>query len=178
MIHCSFPYTLKLAMAKKKTSKKTTKKPAAKKEPAKAIKTGTLGTLNLTAVLTNELEYSVKLPLGGVRVEMVLYSALKSQEMETTIAVAAKLVKDFRQVDARLKKYLTQTVVKKINANLRPDDPIRPAEFLAQAELCLVYVHANGKASFWYSSMPVLLDHSLALNGTADGTIEDFDTPG
>ena len=95
------------------------------------------------------------------------------------IAVACQLVKIFPKVQSQIKKYVTQTLIKKVNQYLRPpEDPLRPADLWKQLDLKFVDLHANGKASFSYAAMEVLLHHSLMLEGTADGTIIDFDTPG
>lgn len=164
---------------KQSKRKRSNKKPLPKFDPPKTIKNATLGTLRLTAVLTDNVEYSVQHELGGERVDLVLYSADGSQEMETTIAVACQLVKSFPKVQSRIKKYLTQTLVKKVNTHLRPKgDPLRPADLWEQLALELIYLHPTGNATFWYAALEVLLHHSLALYGTADGTITDFDTPG
>jgi hypothetical protein len=164
-----------------KTSKKKTKtnafKTLAKKAP-KTIEAKALGTLQLSTVLSESLEYSVRCELDGNTVELVLYSKDNTLEMDATIELASELVRGFKKVNSRLNKYISNVVLKAINANLRPDDPITVTALKKQLELVIIDVHANSDASFSYDAGDVLLGHALMLYGTSDGTIKDFDTPG
>lgn len=167
-------------MAKKPKKKKTDAKAfktLAKKAP-KTIDTKTLGTLELTTVLSECVEYSVECELDGRATELVLYSKENTTEMDATIQLASKLVGNVKKIKSRLDKYITSVVLKAINTNLRPEAPITATALKKQLELRFIDVHANGDASFSYEAGEVLLGHALMLYGTSDGTIKDFDTPG
>lgn len=148
------------------------------KQPPKTIKNDTLGTLRLSSVQPDQIEYSVDCQLDGESVEMTLYSAEGSQEMDQTIALACDLANNFAKVRSRLHKYVTQTVVKQVNKNLLPTTPVKPHDFLDQLELTLIDLHADGNASFWFSPADALRGHGLVLYGKSDGSVHDFDTPG
>jgi hypothetical protein len=162
--------------AKKKTNTKTLN--ALAKGAPKTIDTKALGTLQLTAVLSDCLEYSVDCELAGETTELVLYSKEHTGDMDTTIESASKLVKGFKKVKSRLNDYIGSVVLKAVNTHLRPKDPITATALKKQLQLRFIDIHPNGDASFSYEAGDVLLGHALMLYGTSDGAIKDFDTPG
>jgi hypothetical protein len=161
-------------MAKKRPVRKTSKTAA----PPSIIHE-TLGKFQRTAVLDAGVEYTGEATLGGKEVELTLCSAAKSTDLAPSLALASQLVKGFAKVQTRLKKFLTGTVLPAVKARQPSGSAaFRSAEFMSELELTMVYIHATGEASFWYSAGDLLQEHGLVLYGTTDGTIESYDTPG